>query len=144
MTPRSRPAHLPLVALLAILWFGLWALEYVLVRYDHMGNLAGLSDGWGAWFDAVPAWPGAVLAAGIWLGLLGAFLLIARERGAVLLLAFAFLASLGFAIWAVAASPIGLRPLLAFDPRVVLAAQVLVPAVFWLYARSLKKSGALV
>lgn len=144
MIPRSRPAHLPVVALLAILWFGLWAVEYVLVRYDHMGNLAGLPDGWGAWFDAVPTWPGAVLAAGIWLGLLGAILMMARERGAVLLLAFAFLANLGFAIWVLLASPIGLRPLLNFDPRAVLAAQVLIPALFWLYARGQKQSGALV
>lgn len=144
MIPRSNPAHLPLVALIAILWFGLWAVEYVLVRYDHMGDLAGLPAGWGAWFDALPVWVGAVQAAGIWLGLLGAILMMARERGAVLLLAFAFLATAVFALWAMLAAPAGLRPLLTFDPRLVLAVQVLLPALFWFYARAMKKAGALV
>ncbi|SDX53076.1 hypothetical protein [Roseicitreum antarcticum] len=142
MTPRTRPAHLPLTALLAILWFGLWAVEYVLVRYDHMGTLAGLPEGWGLWFDALPVWTGAVLAVGIWGGLLGAIMMLARDRGAVLILAFAFLAMLVVAVWSVL-SPAGPRPLPGFDPWLVLVAQVVVPALFWFYARSMKQAGAL-
>ena len=142
MTPTAtRPWHLSLLGLLGLGWYLLLAVDYVAIRYSAVGEMLQVPDGWGAAFAGMPLWASVATALAVWLGLLGAILLTIRDRGSVLTLAFAFLASIAVAVWFVLFSPAGPRQIGEIDAMVLLAVQTLVPAVLWIYARSLKQRG---
>jgi hypothetical protein len=88
---------------LGTLWFALHAVEYVYARYDALQARVPLPDplGLSEMFAAMPQWAAISLTATIWLGLLGAVLLLLRDSAAVLILSLTLIATLPVAAWAV-------------------------------------------
>jgi hypothetical protein len=91
------PAHLWIVGILALLWNCFGAYDYVMSNMrniDYIRNaMAGVDPNAAlAWMDAFPVYAKIGWALGVWGGLLGAILLLIRSR---------------FAVWAFAASIVG-------------------------------------
>jgi hypothetical protein len=84
------PAHLWIVGGLAALWNAFGAFDYLMTQTRNEKYLAGFSEAQRAFFYAFPAWADAAWAFGVWGGLAGSLLLLARSRYAL----FAFGASL--------------------------------------------------
>lgn len=136
-----RPLHLTLLGLLALVWYLGLAIDYLAARYDPIAALPGIPEGLGAPAQPMPVWAAVAAAIAVWLGLLGAILLLLRDRAAVLCMAFTVIAVVVAGGWALYFSDAGPRGVLGFAPDQALAAQLLVPFVLWVYARSLKQRG---
>lgn len=142
MTPtESRPFHMTLMSLAALVWYVAVALDYVAARYDRVANLPGLPEGMGLGYEVMPLWAAVATGVAVWLGLFGAILMLLRDRMAVLSFAFTFIAALVSVVWVLQFSAEGPREWLGMTPVQVMAAQVLVPFVLWVYTRSLKQRG---
>ena len=77
------PMHLWIVGALATLWNAFGAFDYVMTQTRNEKYLAHFTDPQRAYFDTFPVWMEAAWAFGVWGGLLGALLLLARSRHAV-------------------------------------------------------------
>jgi len=77
------PLHLWIVGALATLWNAFGVFDYVMTLTRNEAYLAGFTDPQRAYFDSFPIWMEATWALGVWGGLLGALLLLARSRHAV-------------------------------------------------------------
>jgi len=77
------PMHLWIVGVVALLWnaFGAW--NYSMTQMRNEAWLAGLSAAQRTYIETFPAWSEAAWALGVWGGLAGAALLLARSRYAV-------------------------------------------------------------
>jgi hypothetical protein len=142
---KRRSAVMTLLAVVGCLWFGLHAVEYVAGQYAPVADLVALPEGYGlaAMLNAVPAWVSGLIAATVWLGLLGSFLLLLQDRASVLVLSVALLSGVGTVIWAGLALAQGLAVL--GGVQVVQFTLGLAAVTFgcWLYARMAKVNGAL-
>ena len=78
------PAHLWIVGILAVLWNAFGCFDYLMTQTGNADYLAMFSDAQRAYFESYPTWMEAFWAAGVWGGLLGSLLLLARSRWAVL------------------------------------------------------------
>jgi hypothetical protein len=78
----ATPWHLWAVGLIAVLWNGYGAFDYTMsnLQGDAWLRAAGMTEAQISYFNAMPAWMTAVWAVGVWGGLLGAILLLARRR----------------------------------------------------------------
>lgn len=97
---RNTPWHLWAVGVLATLWNAFGAYDYVMTRQRDADYLQGMMPGMDpqavlAWIDAFPIWAQFGWGLGVWGGLLGSLLLLARSRYAV----HAFAASLVGAVF---------------------------------------------
>ena len=91
------PAHLWIVGILALLWNCFGAYDYVMSNMRNLDYIRSAMPGVDpnaalAWMDAFPIYAKVGWALGVWGGLLGAILLLIRSR---------------FAVWAFAASIVG-------------------------------------
>ena len=77
------PVHLWIVGALATLWNGFGALDYTMTQMRNPSWMAQMTDAQRAWLETAPAWTHATWALGVWGGLIGALLLLARSRHAV-------------------------------------------------------------
>ncbi|HET7816584.1 MAG TPA: hypothetical protein VFK58_03285 [Sphingomicrobium sp.] len=82
------PAHLWVVGVLALLWNAFGAYDYTMTRLRNTDYLAGMMPGVDpesvlAWVDAFPIYAQFGWGLGVWGGVLGAVLLLARSRHAV-------------------------------------------------------------
>jgi len=77
------PAHLWIIGGLATLWNAFGAFDYVMTQTRNADYLAHFTDPQRAYFESFPMWMEAVWAFGVWGGLAGALLLLARSRYAV-------------------------------------------------------------
>ncbi len=102
---RSTPWHLWLVGVIALLWNGFGAYDYV---QTQTGNLAYFEsmDGMDAtpqemldYFQSYPAWMDAVWAIGVWGAVIGSLLLLLRSRFAVHAFALSLLGLAGSAVY---------------------------------------------
>ena len=142
MTPtESRPFHMTLMSLAALLWYVALALDYLAARYDRLAELPAMPEGMGLGYEVMPLWAAVATGAAVWLGLFAAILLLLRDRMAVLSFAFTFIAAIVAVVWVVQFSAEGPREWLGMTPMQMVGAQVLVPFVLWVYARSLKQRG---
>jgi hypothetical protein len=128
---------------LGILWFALHAVEYVYARYDTLQARVPLPDplGLSEMFAAMPQWAAISLTAAIWLGLLGAVLLLLRDSAAVLILSLTLIATLPVAAWAGIAFFGGMAFVAGVNLLFFAAGQVAVTFGLWLYARTAKRYG---
>jgi hypothetical protein len=84
---RRTLVHLWVVGLLGTLWNGFGAYDYVMTRARDTDYLASMMPGVDpgdtlAWIDAFPVWAQFGWGLGVWAGLLGTLLLLARSRWA--------------------------------------------------------------
>ena len=91
------PAHLWIVGLLALLWNAFGCYDYLMTRLRDTDYLASMMPGTDpnavlAYVDSFPIWAQIGWGLGVWGGLIGALLLLIRNR---------------YAVWAFALSLIG-------------------------------------
>lgn len=77
------PVQLWVAGALATLWNAFGAFDYLMTQTRNEAYLANFTDPQRAYFDSFPTWMEATWAFGVWGGLLGALLLLARSRRAV-------------------------------------------------------------
>lgn len=77
------PVHLWIVGGVATLWNAFGAFDYLMTQTRNEAYLAQFTDPQRAYFDSFPMWMEATWALGVWGGLAGALLLLARSRYAV-------------------------------------------------------------
>lgn len=77
------PVHLWIVAALATLWNAFGCFDYLMTQTRNEQYLAHFTDPQRAYFDSFPMWMEAAWACGVWGGLAGSLLLLARSRWAV-------------------------------------------------------------
>ena len=141
------PAHLWIVGGLGTLWNAFGAYDYLMTRMrntDYFQSMMPSVDPQEmlAWVDGFPMWAQFGWGLGVWMGLAGTLLLLARSRWSVwaLLLSF-FGALLGLGYQLLAAPPVpGMEgPFVTIMPIVI----ILVAAGLWAYARGQEKKGIL-
>jgi hypothetical protein len=76
------PVHLWIVGILALLWNAYGAFDYVMSQIQDAAYLAQFSDADRLYFAAFPGWAVAAWALGVWGGVAGSLLLLARSRHA--------------------------------------------------------------
>jgi hypothetical protein len=142
--PPPRPWHLLPLGLVALALYGAAAADYLAVRLDLGPLLAWLPEGHAATLAALPTWAAAAWAVGVWAGLIGALLLLAREDGAAVALALAFLglAGVGSAL-AWLSEPGAAQAVLGPEGERILAGGLALAFLLWLYARAQKTAGVL-
>ena len=146
-TARRAPTHLWIVGALATLWGGFGAYDYLMTRFRNFDYLAGMMPGVDprvmlAWVDAFPMWAQFGWGLGVWLGLVGALLLLMRSRYAVPAFALSLLgAVLGLGYQIVAAPPLpgADDPMMDVMPYII----ILVAVLLFLYARAMRRKGVL-
>jgi hypothetical protein len=77
------PAHLWVVAILAVLWNAFGGFDYLMTQTHNEKYLAGFTDPQRVYLDSFPLWMEAAWAFGVWGGVAGSLLLLARSRYAV-------------------------------------------------------------
>ena len=77
------PAHLWIVGALSLLWNAFGCYDYLMTNMRNQAYLSQFSADQLAYFDNLPAWLTAFWALGVWGGLAGSVLLLARSRYAV-------------------------------------------------------------
>ena len=77
------PTHLWIVGGLATLWNAFGCYDYVMTQSGNEAHLAAFTEAQRTYFQSFPAWCEAAWALGVWGGLAGALLLLARSRHAV-------------------------------------------------------------
>ena len=81
MTASARtPLHLWIVGGLATVWNGFGAFDYLMTQTRNAAYLAGFTDPQRVYFESFPMWMEAMWALGVWGGLAGSLLLLARSR----------------------------------------------------------------
>ncbi len=135
------PGHVRLVGLVAFLAYLAGAADYLLRRLEVTEWTDRIPAEWLAYIAAVPQWLDIAWTIAVWLGLLGAILLLRRERTAVLPMAGAFIAAALAVVGAFVTQP----PPGGLDTAAptIWAAAILVvfTALVWVYARSAKTAG---
>ncbi len=140
---KRRSLIVTVFGVVGILWFALHAAEYLFERFDGLSALTPLPAPLGLpeLFDSIPQWASIALTATIWLGLLGAFLLLLGDRASVLVLSLTVLAALVTLLWGVLAFLQGFGPIGAIDPLLFAGAQAAFAIGIWLCARTAKRYG---
>jgi hypothetical protein len=78
------PAHLWIVGILSLLWNAFGCYDYLMTNMHNQTYLAGFPADQLAYLDSLPSWLTAFWALGVWGGLAGALLLLARSRHTIL------------------------------------------------------------
>ena len=137
------PMHLWITGAVALLWNGFGCYDYLMTRMrntEYLGEMSTDPNALLAWVDAFPIWAQFGWGLGVWGGLLGAILLLARSRWAVLALGLSLVgAVLGLGYQALAAPPMpGVDSAMAtVMPYMIIGAALL------LYARAMLRKGVL-
>ena len=142
-----KPAHLWIVGGLASLWNAFGCYDYVMTRTRNTEYFEGMMPGVDpnailAWVDGFPLYAQFGWGLGVWMGLLGAILLLLRKRWAVWALALSFLGAvvgLGYQIIAAPPIPGGETTMTMVMPYVI----ILVALGLLLYAYAMEKRGVL-
>jgi multisubunit Na+/H+ antiporter MnhC subunit len=137
-----RSFFVTIFGVIGTLWFAVHAIEYVFARYSALEAAFSLPAplGLSGVFEAMPQWAGIALTAAIWLGLLGAFLLLLGDRASVLILSFALLATGVALVWAGMAYLGGNPAGMAVDPLMFIGSQTAMTFALWLYSRTAKRA----
>jgi hypothetical protein len=82
------PVHLWIVGAVAAIWNCFGAYDYIMTRMRDTDYLASMMPGTDpnailSWIDSFPIWAQFGWGLGVWMGLLGSLLLLARSRYAV-------------------------------------------------------------
>lgn len=144
-TGLKAPTHLWIVGVLALLWNAFGALDYTMSRMRDEAYFRKMMPDTDpaailAYIDAMPAWASAGWALGVWGGLIGALLLLARSRHAVTLFVLSLLGVvLAFGYQLFVATD---RPAAMDSPVMPLVVSVIAVALL-AYARAMRAKGVL-
>lgn len=141
------PMHLWIVGGLASLWNAFGCYDYLMTRMrdtDYLAKMMPTVDpnAMLAWVDAFPIWAQFGWGLGVWGGLLGSLLLLARSRWAVWALGLSLIGAilgLGYQIVAAAPLPGAEGPMFEVMPSVI----IVIALALFLYARAMEKKGVL-
>ena len=141
------PAHIWIVGILATLWNGFGAYDYLMTRMRNTDYLAGMMPQVDpqavlAWVDAFPVYAQIGWALGVWGGLAGSLLLLLKGRVAVWAFALSLIGAvlgLGYQIAGAPPLPGAEGPTVELMPYVI----ILVAAALFLYAYMMDKKGVL-
>lgn len=141
------PMHLWIVGGLATLWNCFGAYDYLMTRMRNTDYLAGAMPGTDpnailAWIDSFPIWAQFGWGLGVWMGLLGSLLLLARKRYAI----HAFALSLIGMVLSFGYQIMGSTPPAGADEGWMKAVPFVIMAVgvaLLLYARAMQAKGVL-
>ena len=141
----NRSLFVTIFGVVGVLWFALHAVEYVYARYDALNGMVPLVAplGLAGVFAELPQWASIALTATIWLGFLGAFLLLLGDRASVFVLSLTLIAALVTFVWSALAFSQGLGTIGQVDALLFGAGQAAVACGLWLYARTAKRYGTL-
>ena len=139
--------HLWIVGVLGLLWNSIGGYDYIMTRTRNVDYAREMMptvdpDAMFAWVDAFPIWAQFGWGLGVWGGLLGAVLLLARSRWAVPVFAASLIgAVLGLGYQIVAAPPLAGAegPMNDIMPFAI----ILIALGLFLYARAMQKRGVL-
>ena len=139
--------HLWIVGVLGLLWNSIGGYDYIMTRTRNVDYAREMMptvdpDAMFAWVDAFPIWAQFGWGLGVWGGLLGAVLLLARSRWAVPVFAASLIgAVLGLGYQIVAEPPLAGAEVQMKDimPFVI----ILIALGLFLYARAVQKRGVL-
>ena len=141
------PVHLWIVGLLALVLNGFACTDYTMTR---LHNMAWLSQGGGdpeamlAWIEGFPIWAQFAWGLGVWMGLIGAILLLMRHRWAVPTLGLSFLGavvSLGYQTFGAPPAPPPMDD--QGGMAMMSAAIIILTGAFYYYAHRQKQAGVL-
>ena len=139
------PVHLWIVGILSLLWSCFGAYDYLMTRMRNTDYLASAMPGADpnailAWVDGFPIYAQIGWGLGVWMGLAGSILLLARHRWAVPAFGLSLVgAILGLGYQIVAAPPVPgpESPMMKIMPYVIIA----VALGLFLYARAMQQKG---
>lgn len=99
--PRT-PWHVWVVGVFAVLWNGFGCFDYVMTQTnrDQWFAQMGMTEAQLVYFNAMPAWTHAAWAVGVWGGLAGGLLLLARRKWAFHAFLISFIGWLAGAVYA--------------------------------------------
>lgn len=140
------PIHLWVVGLLSLSWNAMCSLDYYMIRTRNMEWISQTPNitpqEMLAWVDSFPIWAQIGWGLGVWMGLAGSILLLARHRFAVPAFALSLLGALaGLANPFIGAPPP--EPLAQGFMRAMPIVIAALSAAFCFYANLQKKAGVL-
>jgi hypothetical protein len=141
------PVHLWIVGILSLLWGCFGGYDYTMTRMRNTDYIATSMPGVDprvalAWVDSMPLYAQIGWGLGVWMGLLGAVLLLLRKRWAVWAFGLSFVGAilgLGYQIALAPPLPGADSPMYKLMPYVI----ILVALGLFLYARAMEKKGIL-
>lgn len=141
------PLHLWIVGILSLLWNGFGCYDYFMTKTKGAEYVKSMMPGVDAeavmaYLNGIPAWGTALWALGVWGGLLGSALLLARHRWAVPALGISMLGAvfgLGYQLLNPPAIPAMHEGVNAVMPYII----ILVAIGLFVYARAMKSKGVL-
>lgn len=99
---RTTPIHLWIVGILATIWNAFGCYDYFMSESrneKYLSMYGGSAPDMIAYLNTFPAWAVAAWALGVWAGLAGSLLLLARSRFAVLAYALSIVGLLGLTVY---------------------------------------------
>ena len=136
------PVHLWIVAALATIWNAFGCFDYLMTQTRNAQYLAHFTDPQRIYFESFPMWMEATWALGVWGGMAGALLLLARSRFAV--------AAFAVSLAGLAVSTFYQYVLSSPPPDMMTGGMIAMNAVIWivaigllLYAAWMRKRGVL-
>lgn len=142
------PMHLWIIGGIAALWGAFGGYDYIMTRMRDTKYLAEMMPGVDPnafldWIDGFPIWADFGWGLGVWCGLIGAILLLMRNRYAVWAMGLSLVGAvmgLGYQIAMAPPPPAGADgPMFTIMPYVI----ILVAAALFAYARGMEKKGVL-
>jgi len=138
---RPTPVHLWIVGVLALLWNGFGAYDYLMIQTGNAAYTAELTAEQLAYYEGFPVWATSVWAIAIWGAVLGSVLLLLRKKLTEPVFLVALIALL---VNTVRTSVSGAWELMGGSQMIAFSAVIVVVAVFlWLYARAMRVRGVL-
>jgi hypothetical protein len=136
------PAHLRIVGFLALLWNAFGCYNYLMTTMANAAYLSKMTADQLAYMDSLPGWLTAFWALGVWGGLIGAVLLLMRNRYSVWAFAVSFIGAIvgmGYQMFVVKMPASMTTGAMAFMPWVI----IVVAAFLLWYSWSEEKKGVL-
>lgn len=141
-TAAKTPTHLWVVGILALLFNAMGAVDYVAMKYEMQAYMAQLTDEMLAYYDSFPLWMEIAWPTSVWAAVIGAVLLLMKNKLAVIAFAVSTVAYLVAAVHTFGVNP---PPASVSTPgsmifSIVIGLQL---ALLWYYARAMTAKGVL-
>jgi len=140
--PAKVPLHLWLVGILAVLWNGVGAFDYLMTETRNPSYLGSFTAEQIAYFNSMPKWAIATWAIAVWGGLLGGILILLRKRLAVQVLAVSLVSATATFFYNFVLSN-GLQAMGGAAALVMPGVVLVIAVILLLYSRHSTRSGAL-